>query len=321
MHATCLSFYKALQKKMSKNAAYKSWWVNKSEDSKRDYYLERMHQKDKCDNAKMRMPKVDATVAKSTKVRKQRALRNRFIPFEVFAEKHPGTAPEKVKAMWRAKLIDPTVKKTQYNGQVLICQFQGIDMDALDIADVGVSFNESFEVKDKASLEVVQELGKSALEKADATRSRTMGCLVQEGPNGVDLPAEAIEGMTSIGESFLTDQIDLASKDLEVLVSMEEAALEAQAELDRQEALEVSIFKASNEELVRTAEEASMNKGVDKAKVNLEMRVGQSLSLWAIGATEAKVDAEQSIRQVSLVARTLGELPSAGGRTPNQRAW
>jgi hypothetical protein len=89
-----------------------------------------------------KLPVIKAIVKRSTTARKQRAIRNSFIPYTVFAERYTHLADDVIKAKWRAKLLDPTTKKIKHKGLVLMYEFRGVDLDMLELADAEVAFNQ-----------------------------------------------------------------------------------------------------------------------------------------------------------------------------------
>jgi hypothetical protein len=106
------------------------------------YYTERFGLKSKVQCGYLKMPTIKAVLKKSTTSRKQRAIRNRFIPYSIFYDRYPTFSDEVIKAKWRAKLIDPSVKKIKHKGQVCIHEFRGIDLDALEMADATMSLEQ-----------------------------------------------------------------------------------------------------------------------------------------------------------------------------------
>ena len=91
-------------------------------------------------------------------------------------------------------------------------------------------------------------------------------------------------------EPFLQGSVDANCEDLSTIIEIEEQQECIERELDRHEAIEVSIFKASNEELIKRLEEESSNRGISKAIVQFEMKISSAVGMF--DAMVADVDKE-----------------------------
>jgi hypothetical protein len=89
-----------------------------------------------------KLPTIKTVIKRSTTARKQRAIRNSFIPFSVFEDRHPLLTLEAITAKWRTKLLDPSIKKIKHKGMTLIHEFRGVDLDAIELADATVAFEQ-----------------------------------------------------------------------------------------------------------------------------------------------------------------------------------
>jgi hypothetical protein len=157
---------------------------------------------------------------------------------------------------------------------------------------------QEYQVDSAKGLAEMQQKMKAELQKATAAADAEMDELVPEATCAADMPDDMIAGFTKLADPFLCDAVDDQSKDLETLIEIEEQIAEAEQELERQEAIEVSIFKAGNEQLMNKLQEESMNKNMDKGKINLEMKIAQAISLFEISSGDLTTEVAAVVEQV-----------------------
>ncbi|CAK0897812.1 unnamed protein product, partial [Prorocentrum cordatum] len=171
------------------------------------------------------------------------------IPYSVFEEKGEmrGWGEDKIKAKWKETILDKSIKKIKYKGQVCISRFEGILFDAKKSNTTSTKLKTKKEIKTLQELEDAKAKAQEVLSQASSSHQAFLDSAMSEITQApVAIPDDLIENLADFDD--FAKSIDDHSRMIEDEINREERRQDALDALLAQDTMEASIYMAQQGE-------------------------------------------------------------------------